>query len=149
MRCGRCGSDLAPEARFCDICATPVGSAAPVAAAGYRVGAGPYGLSAQAAVQFGRSEPKVHGLAVTSMVLGIVSLAFIWLPLIDLISPPCAVLAVIFGFMALPSINRGERLGKGFAIAGVVTGIVTLGLVVLFLLVLTSAVHGFASVSAP
>ncbi|MCL2860406.1 MAG: DUF4190 domain-containing protein [Oscillospiraceae bacterium] len=57
------------------------------------------------------------GLSIASMVLGIVSIVlicFIW------ISIPCAILAVIFGF-----IGR-KKGGKGMATAGLVLGIITL-----------------------
>lgn len=63
------------------------------------------------------------GLAIAAMVLGIVSIVFfcVWY-----ISIPCAVLAIIFGILALKSTRRG------MAIAGISTGAV--GFVLMLLL---------------
>lgn len=57
--------------------------------------------------------PGTNGLAVTSMILGILWVC--WLG---------SILAVIFGHVALSQINKanGAQQGKGMAIAGVVLG---------------------------
>lgn len=60
------------------------------------------------------------GLAIASMVLGIVALVMaccFWF-----ISGPCAVVGVILGAVSL----AGQKPGKGMAIAGVVCSIVSL-----------------------
>ncbi len=60
------------------------------------------------------------GLAIASMVLGIVALVMaccFWF-----ISVPCAVVGVILGAVSL----AGQKPGKGMAIAGVVCSIVSL-----------------------
>ncbi len=66
--------------------------------------------------------PKASRMAVASLVLGIISLAFFWLWLI--FPAICALLAMIFGHVALSVINRskGWITGKGMAIAGLVMG---------------------------
>lgn len=64
------------------------------------------------------------GLAIASMVLGIVSLAlycFVW------ISTICSLLALIFGISSLCT-HKG---GKGMAVAGIVCGAITLVLLIL------------------
>lgn len=65
-------------------------------------------------------------MAVASLVLGIISLAFFWLWLI--FPAVCALLAMIFGHVALSVINRsnGWITGKGMAIAGLVMGYIHL-----------------------
>ena len=78
-----------------------------------------------------------NGLAVASLVLGIVSipLCFLFLP---------ALLAVVFGGIGLGQIasNPGQA-GRGQAIAGLVLGGVSLALVLLVILVADSATFEF------
>lgn len=69
------------------------------------------------------------GMSIAAMVLGIIAavlFCFVY------ISIPCAILAIIFGF-----IGRGKG-GKGMATAGIVLGIVAIALYVLSLLGLMS-----------
>lgn len=63
--------------------------------------------------------PKVAGLAIASLVLGIVSFFFGWLYLVP------SVLAIIFGGVALHQIKLRNLGGKGMAIAGLVCGIIS------------------------
>lgn len=66
------------------------------------------------------------GLSVTSMVLGIVSVAIfcIWF-----LSVPLAILAIIFGAVG------ASKGGKGMAIAGMVCGMVAIVILLIFFLV--------------
>jgi len=69
-------------------------------------------------------QPRNEGLAITSLVLGIVgivSACCCWL-----LSGPIGIAATITGFIALGKVNQGSAGGKGMAIAGVVTGIVAI-----------------------
>ncbi len=61
---------------------------------------------------------KSNGLGVASMVLGIIGLVLFWIPILPY---PFAILAIIFG-----AIGRKNTSKKGFAISGLVTGIVSL-----------------------
>lgn len=74
------------------------------------------------------------GMAVASMVLGIVGIV-----LFCLFAIPC-LLATIFGGIALGQINKGNGSigGRGMAIAGLVLGIIG---IVLFLIVLAAGNH--------
>jgi len=66
------------------------------------------------------AETKTSGMAVTSMVLGIVGLV-LGLLVIPLI---CSILAIIFGVVARNQIKNEPHLkGNGMAIAGLVMGI--------------------------
>ena len=81
---------------------------------------------------------KTSGLAITSMILGIVSLILGWIPILGWI---IFSLAIIFGIIALTKISKDENLeGKGMAIAGIVMGAIPLiGLIILVL-----GIGGFA-----
>lgn len=74
--------------------------------------------------------PSTNGMAVASMVLGIVGVILGWL----LMGVP-SVLAVIFGHVALAAIRRTGQHGRGMAIAGLVTGYIVVGIVALLILV--------------
>ena len=67
----------------------------------------------------------MNGLAIASMVLGIV-----WIYWIG------SLLAVIFGHIALSQMKKNPSMkGKGFAVAGVALGWTGLGILVLFIVV--------------
>ena len=72
---------------------------------------GPPGWSGQPAWGYGAPQPQSRGFAIASLVLGIV-----WVCGIG------AVLAVIFGIIALRRVKRGVGAGKGMAITGVILG---------------------------
>ena len=61
--------------------------------------------------------PPTSGLAVTSLVMGIIGLLGGWCAF----GIPC-ILAVILGHMATPATRSGERGGHGMAVAGLVLG---------------------------
>jgi hypothetical protein len=75
-----------------------------------------------------------NGMAVASMVLGIISFPA---SCFYLIGTAAALLAIIFGFVARGKIKRGETLvGSGMALAGIILGIVHFALIVLAVIVL-------------
>lgn len=76
------------------------------------------------------AQPRVDGLAVAALVLGIV-----WVYWIG------SILAVIFGAVAIKRINEsnGWRTGKGMAIAGLVLGLVGMGTLSLIFIAAASA----------
>jgi len=63
--------------------------------------------------------------SIISISLGILSLWLLW---IVIISVPLAILAVIFGFIALKEIRKSKNKieGRTLAIIGLVTGIISL-----------------------
>ena len=62
----------------------------------------------------------VSGLAITSLVMGILSLGIGWIPLFGLI---WSALPIIFGIIVLYKSKTDKHLeGKGMAIAGIVMG---------------------------
>lgn len=120
MRCMSCGNENPPGSRFCDRCGRAV----------------PSGVAAAPSAPLRSGPPSAHqqqssstnGLAIASMVLGIV-----WLYWIG------SVLAVLFGHVALSQINRDGQQGRGFAIAGLALGWVGVGTLMVFLLVAVAA----------
>lgn len=80
------------------------------------------------------SRPKVPGIAVASLVLGIlgvVLIACLWF------FPILPILAIVFGHVSIGQVNRQVGApGKGLAITGMVTGYVGLGLSLLILLLI-------------
>lgn len=74
--------------------------------------------------------PQTSGLAVTSLVLGVISVLMCMGPL-------AGIPAVICGHMALSKIgrSRGEQTGKGLAIGGLVSGYIGIFFITFFLLI--------------
>lgn len=64
----------------------------------------------------GYTQPPSQGLAIASMVLGILSILFAWIPIVGMISWVLSILGLVLGFMAL-----SKPVGKGFAWTGIVT----------------------------
>lgn len=71
-------------------------------------------------------QPKNSGLAIASLVLGIIGLVL----LLICIGPLFAIPAVICGHMAYSRINRsgGALVGQGMALAGLITGYLSIAL---------------------
>lgn len=65
---------------------------------------------------------RTSGLAIASIVCGILSLVFFWVPLVGFL---LGIIAIIFGAVAIRQIGREPNLGgRGMAVAGLVCGIV-------------------------
>ncbi len=78
---------------------------------------------------------STSGLAIASMVLGIIScLCVLGLTIGAIISMPCSILAMVFGFTARGQVKRGETTGGGMALAGIICGFVSIGLYAVILL---------------
>jgi uncharacterized protein DUF4190 len=73
------------------------------------------------------------GLAVASLVLGIVGLVFSFIPFIGVIAWPMVILGIVFGGIALNKANQAPASSsKGMAIAGLVCSIVGLAICVIW-----------------
>ena len=75
-----------------------------------------------------QQSPGTNGLAIASLVLGI-----IWIYWIG------SILAVIFGHVALAQIKKSGQGGRGLAIAGLTLGWIGVGFLTLFILIAASA----------
>lgn len=107
MVCNKCGSPINPDATFCTNCGAPVEAQAPQAYNATPVYDAPQPATSDA--------PPAKGLAVTSMVCGIVSFFCFGIIL--------GALAIIFGGVAKSKGNKG-----GMATAGIVLGVVGIAL---------------------
>ena len=74
--------------------------------------------------------PKANGLALASMILGIVGIT---ISLCLLFFPVMPILAVVFGHVGLTQIRKTGAPGRGYAIAGLATGYVGIALAILWL----------------
>ena len=75
--------------------------------------------------------PAPSGKATASMVCGILSLVGYCVPFVQIVAPLLAIAGLVLGFMSLKAAN------KGFAIAGIITSVISLLLAVLALVGLT------------
>lgn len=83
-------------------------------------------------------KPPSNGLAITSMILGIVAIAIgVWalIPLLGIFAAVTgffpAVIAVVLGHIGMARSRQMGGTGRGQAMAGLVTGYVALGIIVL------------------
>lgn len=89
--------------------------------------------------QYGAPPSKSNGMAITSLVLGIVALVTVWLPPLAIV---LALVAVVLGFLGMK--KSAEVGGRGLALGGLITGGLAL-LASIILLVLTALVFNAAS----
>jgi hypothetical protein len=77
-----------------------------------------------------RTKPATDGRAIASLALGVTGIT---VGLLLWFVPVPAVLAVAFGYSALRRIRTTAAAGSGFARAGIITGIIGVGISLLFL----------------
>jgi len=79
-----------------------------------------------------------NGMAVASLVLGILSILFVWIPFIGLVSWILAPIGLVLGLVAM-----SKPFGKGMAIAGsICSGIGLLGCIAWVVLIGVAAAAG-------
>lgn len=83
---------------------------------------------------------STSGLAVAGLVCGIIALVSSFVPLLNLLSFPFVLLAIIFGGIGVWQTVKGTKGGKGIAIAGLVLGIIAL--------VVTAVMYGSAGAAS-
>ena len=77
------------------------------------------------------AKPKANGLALTSMILGILGIT---VGICLLFFPVLPILAVVFGHIGLTQTRKTAAPGRGYAIAGLVTGYIGIALAILWLI---------------
>jgi len=88
--------------------------------------------------QGGYVQVQSNGMAVASLVLGILSILFVWIPFIGLVSWILAPIGLVLGLVAL-----NKPFGKGMAIAGsICSGIGLLGCIGWVVLIGAAAAAG-------
>jgi len=88
--------------------------------------------------QDGYVQVQSNGMAVASLVLGILSILFVWIPFIGLVSWILAPVGLVLGLVAL-----GKPFGRGMAIAGsICSGIGLLGCIGWVVLIGVAAAAG-------
>lgn len=92
---------------------------------------------------------KNDNFAVTSMILGIISVIFDLIPGINFLGIILAVLAIIFAVIGKNKIrnSNGELDGNGMATAGLVLGIISVVLFILFLVACGALIGAASSVN--
>jgi hypothetical protein len=73
---------------------------------------------------------KGAGLAIASMVLGIIALLLSWIPIINNLAAVLAVVGLGLGIPALLRARKGTHEGRGMAVAGLVTSVVAIVVVI-------------------
>lgn len=71
------------------------------------------------------------GMAVTSMILGLLAVAISWIPFLGILGALAGIVAIVLGPIAMKRIKTSGRGGRGMAITGLVTGIVSVVLAIL------------------
>jgi Domain of unknown function (DUF4190) len=80
------------------------------------------------------------GLAIASMVLGIIALLLSWIPIINNVAAIIAVVGLGLGIPALIRARRGTHNGSGMAITGLVTSVLAIVLVILTQMLFVKAI---------
>ena len=95
-------------------------------------------------------QPKMSGMAIASLILGIVSLCITWIPVVGMFGFLTAIAGAILGFLGLKQVNEQPQTytGKGVAVAGIVTSILAL-LVGLLWMLFFAALFSGASAFGP
>ena len=86
------------------------------------------------------SQPQSNGLAVASLVVGIIALLLALIPLVGVISWILAPAGLIMGFMSV-----GKPVGKGLAIGGLVTSGIALLICILWVVGIGAALSSAAA----
>lgn len=80
--------------------------------------------------------PPENGIGTTALVLGLIAFAFLWVPMLYLITWPISVLAVIFGAIGLNRARTGLATNRSTAAGGFFGGLGSL-LVMILAVVIT------------
>ena len=81
-------------------------------------------------------------LAVLALIFGIAGIVVSWIPIIGFLGFALSVAAIVTGAIELSKINKGKSPanGKGFAITGIILGIIAIVLGIIFSVILTSSI---------
>lgn len=98
------------------------------------------------------AQQQANPLAITAMIAAFVSPAswiFAWIPVIGyvlaVVAPVSAILAVIFGHIALSQIKKTGQAGRGMALTGVIVGYILIGVSILIFILVFAVLGLFAA----
>ena len=136
--CNGCGTQLEANAAFCSKCGKTSGASVPnnANAAPPQQPYPPYGYNPHG--YYPPVQQPGHGLAVGSMVLGIVSLIFSWFPYLI----PLSIVGTVLAVVAMKQGNKG-----GMAIAGLICSLIALIISAIVLIVIISTINRFTNPS--
>jgi hypothetical protein len=100
------------------------------------------------AQQYVVAAPASNGIGTAAGVLGIVGAVLMFIPFVDYIAIILGVLAVIFGGVGIGRSKRLGGAGKGMAITGLVLGIISVVISILFIAAIYAAVSS-STVTTP
>lgn len=89
-------------------------------------------------------QPK-NGLGTTSLVMGIVSIVFAWVPFVGFATYATSILGIITGVLGGGRVRRGVATNGGAAMGGLITSIIGLLSVILATVVYSSLMYAVAS----
>ncbi|NEK59185.1 DUF4190 domain-containing protein [Geodermatophilus sabuli] len=99
-----------------------------------------YGPPSYGPPSYGPPPKQGAGLAIASMVLGIIALLLCWIPIINNLAAVIAVVGLGLGIPALIRARRGTHNGTGMAITGLVTSVLAIVLVILTQMLFVKAI---------
>ena len=118
----------------------PGASPYPPGAGSYPMPPGAYPPPPPFAAPYSYAPPQTgNGYAITALVLGLISLFLSWFPGVDWV---LGALAIIFGAVGISTARRRGGAGRGMAIAGLVLGVVTAVLGIIFWAVIYAGFGG-------
>lgn len=88
-------------------------------------------------------------MAVLAMVFGIFAMATSWMPFIVVLGVGAAITAIVLGIVAGRRIRDGRAVGRAFALAGLVTGVLALPLAVVGFSLTAASVREFTEFVDP
>ena len=127
MFCPKCGTQVEDGAAFCPNCGSALDQ--------------PQTSTSESSTAPAASVPaaaKTSGMAIASLVLGIIGLFTGWL---------FSILAIIFGAVGLSQVNRSNGVikGKGIALAGLILGIIAIFISIIVAMAVGFRIFGFWS----
>jgi hypothetical protein len=135
MFCAKCGTQIEGGSRFCQKCGASVPPPAGQYDASFQPTAAPATAPpAQPASYQPGTAVKTSGMAIASLILGIIGMISIPTMLLS-------ILAIIFGAIGMGQVNKSNGLlkGKGMAVTGII-----LGILAILLTIAVIAFFGFA-----
>lgn len=89
----------------------------------------------------GYPQPEEKGLAIASMVLGIVGIVFAWIPGVNWLALPAAIVGLILGIVAL---RKGQP--RGMALTGIILGAIAVLFAIVAIVLAIWALMAFGSI---